>query len=125
MPHNILKLEYRRSFFDLNIRKSYLCEVITVTNDGTIICKEYKFGVREAHSIQKTKCSVRAFNNLCSKILDCIETADRNDFFVDDSSAELKIYHEFGRVQTMDRGLGNGNTYIEYIMQSFFEKYLK
>ena len=125
MPKSILKLEYKRDFFDISLMRRGARKIISISNDGTIVCKEYKPDSRKAHSIRKEKCSLIAFRNLCKKVLKCIETADRNELFVDDSSAELKIYHKYGRIQTMDRGLGNDNTNIEDIMMSFFENHLK
>ena len=39
----------------------------------------------------------------------------------DDSSEELKIYHLYGRVQTVDRGLGNKNNHIGSVMWDFLK----
>ena len=125
MPQSILELVYTREFFDLSLMTWGARKIISISNDGTIVCKEFKADSRKAHSIRNEKCSSTEFRKLCQEIMNCIETADRNEFFVDDSSAELKIYHEFGRIQTMDRGLGNDNTNISYIMAGFFEKHLK
>ena len=125
MPQSILKLEYKREFFDLSLMKRGARKVISISNDGTIVCKEYKSGIRKAHSIRQEKCSLVAFRNLCKRVLKCIETADRNEIFIDDSSAELTIYYENGETKTVDRGLGNETNFIEYIMSGFFEKHLK
>jgi hypothetical protein len=125
MLNNILKLEYRKEFFDFSLMKLAAKKTITILNNGTIICKEYKADTRKAHSIRKEKCSLIEYEKLCKEILECIETADRNEHFFDDASAKLKIYHEFGRIQTMDRGFGNGTVNIEYIMGDFFKKHLK
>ena len=125
MPQSILKLEYKRDFFDVFLMRPGARQILSISNDGTIVYKEYKPDTRKAHSIRKEKCSLIAYKKLCKEILKCIETADRNDFFVDDSSAELKIHHKYGRIQTMDRGLGNDNTNIKKIMENFFEQHLK
>ena len=125
MPQSILKLEYKREFFDISLMRRGARKIVSISNDGTIVCEEYKADSRKAHSIREEKCSLIAFRNLCKQILKCIETADRNEMFIDDSSAKLTIYHKYGRTQTMDRGLGNDDIDIEYIMISFFEKYLK
>ena len=125
MQQSILKLEYTGKHFDLSLMKSYTREIISITNDGIIICKEYKPDTRKPHSIKEGKCSLIVFKNLCERILNCIETADRKVMFTDNSSAELTIYYQDGNTQTMDRGLGNENKYIEDIMQDFFEKHLK
>lgn len=121
---DIEKLVYKRELFDLSVMKIGSKLITTITDDGVIVVKEYRFGSRKAQSIKKIYCSLTAFETLCKSINECIETADRLDFYVDDSSEELKIYHKFGRVQTMDRGLGHENSSIGSIMHAFLEEYL-
>lgn len=121
---NIEKLEYRREFFDITVMKPSARIVTIINNDGSIISKEYKPGSRKALSVQKGKCSVEEFEQLCATIELCIETADQQDFYVDDSSEELRIFHKFGRIQTMDRGLGSETTHIGSIVNDFLNKHL-
>jgi len=121
---SIEKLEYRRRFFDISVMKDGARKTTTITNDGTIISKNYQVGSRKVDSVQRANCSLEDFKKLCDEIEFCIEEADRLDFYVDDSSEELKIYYEFGRVQTVDRGLGNSNTHIGEIINDFLTKYL-
>ena len=125
MQQNILKLEYKKERFDLSLMKSFVSEIISITNDGTIICQEFLPFTNDLSSVQEGKCSLNVFRNLCKRVLECIETADRKVMFIDDSSAELKIYYECEDTQTVDRGLGNDNTCIDFIMGSFFEKHFK
>ena len=117
----IIKLVYKRDFFDISVMKPGARFVTTILNDGTVIFKEYSPGSRKAKSVYKGKQSVEDYKTLCAKIETCIELADRLDFYVDDSSEELKIYHEFGRVQIMDRGLGNEDVHIGEIMHDFLD----
>ena len=121
-PNTILKLVYKREYFDIAQMKFGARLVTTINADGTVIFKEYKPGSRKVESSYKGKCTVAAFRLLCYRIEECISTADRQEFYVDDSSEELKIFHSFGRVQTMDRGLGNEETDIGRIMHDFFER---
>ena len=121
---DIEKLVYKKEFFDLSMMKIGSKLITTITDDGVIVVKEYRFGSRKAHSVKKAYCSLTAFEALCKSINECIETADRLDFYVDDSSEELKIYHKFGRDQIMDRGLGHENSNIGSIMHAFLERYL-
>ena len=121
-PNTILKLVYKREYFDISQMKIGARLVTTINADGTVIFKEYKPGSRKVESSYKGKCTVAAFRLLCYRIEECISTADRQEFYVDDSSEELKIFHAFGRVQTMDRGLGNEETDIGRIMHDFFER---
>lgn len=122
--NTIEKLVYKREFLDLSVMKIGAKTVTTITADGNIILKEYKFGSRKAESVQNARCSVVAFKKLCYDIETCVETADRLDFYVDDSSEGLKIYHKFGRVQLMDRGLGNEERNIGAIMHEFLDEVL-
>lgn len=121
---SIIKLEYRRRFFDISVMKDGATKTTTITNNGTITSKNYKVGSRKVDSVQKANCSLEDFKQLCDEIELCIVEADRLDFYVDDSSEELKIYYEFGRVQTVDRGLGNSSTHIGEIINDFLTKYL-
>ena len=121
-PNTVLKLVYKREYFDIAQMKFGARLVTTINADGTVIFKEYKPGSRKVESSYKGKCTVAAFRLLCYRIEECISTADRQEFYVDDSSEELKIFHSFGRVQTMDRGLGNEETDIGRIMHDFFER---
>ena len=111
-----------REFFDISTMCSGARVVSTINADGTVIFKEYKSGSRKAESTYKGTCSLTAFEILCLRIEECISTADRQEVYVDDASEELKIFHQFGRVQTMDRSLGNEETDIGRIMHDFFEE---
>lgn len=121
---SIEKLQYKRRYFDFSTMKNRTSITTTITNDGTIVSKKYKAGSRKVNSIQKTICSLEEFQELCNKIELCIENADRLDFYVDDASEELRIFYKYGRIQTMDRGLGNDNFDIGKIVNSFLTKHL-
>ena len=120
--NTMLKLVYKREYFDISQMKIGARLVTTINADGTVLFKEYDPGSRKVKSAYRGKCSVSAFRRLCCRIEECISTADRQEFYVDDSSEELKIFHQFGRVQTMDRGFGNEETDIGRIMHDFFER---
>ncbi|MBE6797380.1 MAG: hypothetical protein E7531_03475 [Ruminococcaceae bacterium] len=117
---SIVKLTYKRQFFDISQMKTGAKKVITITADGTVVIKEYDPGSRKAYSVRKISWTVDAYRALCDKIESCIENADRLDFYVDDASEELKIFHKYGRVQIVDRGLGNEEVHIASIMHEFF-----
>ena len=118
----IFKLVYKRDYFNVFEMRPGARVVTTITDDGNVVFKEYQSGSRKVESSYRGKCSVSAFRLLCYRIEECIATADRHAGYCDDASEELKIYHPFGRVQTMDRGLGNEETCIGEIMHEFFEK---
>ena len=120
-PNTIIKLVYKRDFFDISVMKSGGRTITTITNDGTVVFKEYAPGSRKAHSVYKGKGSVVDYEELCERIENCIKNADRLDFYVDDASEELKIFHKYGRVQIVDRGLGNEDVHISNIMHEFLD----
>lgn len=124
MSNTIVKLVYRRDFFDIEQMRPGAKHVTTITDDGQIVEKEFAPGSRKAHSVKKAECSYQAYAALCEQILSCIEEADRLDFYVDDASEELTIYHRFGRIQKMDRGLGNEDIHVGGVMNSFLSGYL-
>ena len=115
----IIKLVYKREFFDVSVMKPGGRLVTTILNDGTVIFKEYRAKSQKVQAVYKGKRSVEDYRILCAKIEDCIEFADRLDFYVDDSLEKLKIYHKFGRMQIVDRGLGNEDVHIGEIMHEF------
>ena len=117
----IVKLTYKRDFFDISVMKPGARLITTITCDGTVVFKEYRPGSRKAYSVYKGKCSIEDYEALCERIENCIKNADRLDFYVDDASEELKIFHRYGRVQIMDRGLGNEDIHIGEIMHEFLD----
>ena len=124
MPNTIVKLVYKRDYFDVGEMKSGAKQTITITCDGAITQKEYAPGSRKAYATKKAKCIPAAFLALCTQLTDCIAYADRLNGYCDDTSEELTIYHKYGRVQKMDRGYGNEHTNIGSIMHLFLSCYL-
>ena len=116
---DIEKLVYRRDYFDCMAMRAGARIVTTITSDGVIVTKEYDPGSRKAKASRKNSCTPLEFSRLCCDIENCIATADRQDWYCDDSGEELKIFHRFGRIQTMDRGLGNESTHIGEIVNAF------
>ena len=117
----VVKLVYKRDFFDISVMKPGAKLITTITCDGMVVFKEYRPCSRKAHSVYKGKCSIEDYEALCERIENCIKNADRLDSYVDDASEELKIFHRYGRVQIMDRGLGNEDIHIGEIMHEFLD----
>ena len=124
MPGTIEKLVYRRDFFDIEQMRPGAKQVTTITDDGQIDVKEYAPGSRKAHTVKKAECTHQAYATLCEQLIGCIEEAGRLDAYCDDSSVELTIHHRYGRIQTMDRGLGNEFIHIGEVMNSFLSRFL-
>ena len=118
----IVKLVYKHEFFDIDEMKFGARTVTTITDDGSIVAREYKPKSRKAYSTQKATCSPEAYRTLCNSLESCIDTANKWDMYVDDCSEELKIFYKFGRVEIVDRGLGNEDVDISNIMNEFLEK---
>ena len=121
---SVKKLKYIRSCFDVSIMGIGMKTVTTIDDEGVIVSKTYKAGSRKTAFVQKEVCSLKAFQKLCRDIEECIISADRLDMYIDDCSEELTIFYEYGRIQTMDRGLGNSNGDIGQIVNKFLQKYL-
>ena len=117
----MLKLVYKRSFFDISTMSPGARVITTITSDGVVVRKEYASGSRKACAAQKGKCAIEDYKALCAKIEECIAHADRLNEYVDDSSEELKIYHRYGRIQIVDRGLGDEYVHIGAIMNEFLD----
>ncbi len=116
---SIEKLEYKRRFFDVATMRDGARITTVIMKDGTIISKEYGVASRKVDSIQNAKCTEEEFKQLCDDIELCIESADRLDFYVDDSSEELRIFYQYGRIQIVDRGLGSEGCHIGGIINNF------
>ena len=67
-PENatIIKLVYKREFFDISVMKPGGKSVTTILNDGTVIFKDYSPGSRKAQSVYKGKRSVDDYKTLCA-----------------------------------------------------------
>lgn len=117
----IVKLTYNCEFFDISEMKIGARTVTTITEDGTIVVKDYKPGSRKPYATKTATCSAEAFQTLCDKLEACIETANTWNMWVDDCSEELKLFYKFSRVQTVDRGLGNEDVHIGNIMHEFLD----
>ena len=118
----VVKLTYKHEFFDINEMIIGARTITTITDDGSIVIKDYKPGSRKAYSTKKSTCTIEQFQVLCDKLETCIETADKWDMWVDDCSEELKLFYKFNRVQIVDRGLGNDEIDVGSIMREFLSE---
>ena len=122
-PRKVLKLVYKRRYFDLETRRVGCREVTTISCDGRIEQRLYKYGSRKVQEMRTATCPLAAFAQLCDALERCIQEADCLDIWADDTSAELEIHHPFGRVQTVDRAMGSANASIGGIICGFFAEY--
>ena len=124
MPNTIVKLVYKREYFDLSEMKPGARQATTITDDGIITAKEYVTGSRKVLSVRKAECSTAEYQSLCKQLIECIDNADCAYGYCDDAAEELTIFHKYGRIQKMDRGLGNETVCIGGVIHSFLSKYL-
>ena len=115
----IFKLVYKHEQKDCLQRKLCFKIVYSITPDGKLTVKEYRNGSRKAQLVNEYHFLSEEYEGLCKRIEECIERADRLDLYMDDASEELKIFYRYGRVQTMDRGLGNEDVQICEIIHDF------
>ena len=97
--------------------------IITIHNNGKIKIEDYIKGVSKSKDTEYLSCPVKEFKKLTQEIEECISTANKLDFYIDDKSVEVKVYHKLGLLQTMERGLGNEKCDINQILFQFFRKY--
>ena len=109
----IVKLTYKHEFFDINEMRIGAKTITTITDDGSIVIKDYKPGNRKVHSTKKSTCTIEQFQVLCDKLETCIETADKWDMWVDDCSEELKLFYKF----TLDDILSHARSDIEDLVR--------
>ena len=121
---SVKKIKYIKSCFDVSIMGIGRKTVTTIDDEGVIVSKTYKAASRKPAFVQKEVCALKAFQKLCRDIEECIISADRLNMYIDDCSEELTVFYEYGRIQTMDRELGNSNGDIGQIVNKFLQKYL-
>lgn len=115
-----LKVRYTISTFDVDAMCSHSRRTYELFPDGKIVCSHYEKGIRKAiEKYESHNATADDFQKLCDELDECMNTADRQEWYVDDCSAEVKIYRQYGRVDTMDRGYGNAETDIGRIITNY------
>lgn len=117
------KLRYSISYFDLSEMKPGARDVIEIFEDGKLLIKQYAPGSRRIKEKQECFAEKNEIEELYAELRGCIDTADRLNWMVDDTSAELTIYHSFGRIEKVPRELGNTETDIYSIMCRFLSQH--
>ena len=117
---DILKIRYAVSPFDLETMSSHSRYVYELFPDGKVSYTHYERGNRTplATSIS-SKASPGEYSRLCDNLNSCIATADRQNWYVDDCSATVKIYRPFMRTDTIDRGYGNSETDVGSLIDRY------
>ena len=117
------KLRYSISYFDVSEMKPGARDVIEIFEDGKLLIKRYAPRSRRIKEKQECFAEKSEVEELYAELRVCIDTADRLNWVVDDTSAELTIYHNFGRVEKVPRELGDKETDIYSIMYRFLSQY--
>lgn len=88
--------------------------------DGLVVKKTFNGNSRKCASISKSiKLTSKDFEELSVKINRCINEANTLQSYCDDRSATITILRNFGRVETMDRGLGNDEITVGEIITNY------
>ena len=117
------KLKYSISFFDVSEMKPGARNIIEIFEDGRILIKQYAPGSRRIKEKQECFAEKSEVEELYAELKACIDTADRLNWRVDDTSALLTIYHSLGRIEKVPRELGNTETEIYSIMCRFLSQH--
>ena len=88
-----------------------------------LLIKRYAPGSRRIKEKQEFFAEKSEVEELYEELKVCVDTADRLNWMVDDTSAELTIYHSFGRIEKVPRELGNNETDIYSIMCRFLSQH--
>ena len=117
---DIIKIRYTISLFDVAAMRSHTRYVYELYPDGKVSFTHYEKGNRKPKATdEKHTATAIDFMQLSADLNACIETADRDEMYVDDTSAEAIIYRPFGRTDTMNRGYGNGKTDIGQLISNY------
>lgn len=117
---DILKIRYVIRIFDLDAMCSHGRYVYELFPDGKVTHAHYEKGTRKPKEKGETHQATKDdYQKLCAELNACIASADRQNWYVDDCDAEVKIYHAFGRIETMDRGYGNEGTDVGQLLTEY------
>lgn len=117
---NILKIRYVIRTFDLDVMCSHSRYVYELFPDGKVTYGHYEKGTRKPEEMRETHQATKDdYQKLCAELNACVASADRQNWYVDDCTAKVKIYHAFGHVETMDRGYGNEGTDVGQLITEY------
>ena len=117
---DILKIRYAISTFDVDAMCSHSRYVYELYPDGKVTYGHYEKRTRKAVDKDEShQATADDYQKLCAELNACVTSADRQEWYVDDCSAEVKIYRAFGRVDTMDRGYGNADTDVGQLITKY------
>lgn len=116
----IEKIKYSISCFDVDVMAVGRKAIYEIYPDGLVVCRCYQTGSRKCAKKDETNSASSAdFHLLCAKLEDCISVADRENIYIDDTSAEHKIYRCFGKVDTLPRGYCNEQKNVGSIVSEY------
>ena len=118
--NDIQRIRYTVSTFDLETMNSHTRYVYQLIPDGTVTFAHYEKGNRKPESkSEKHIATALDYEMLCAKLNACIEAADRNNLYADDTAVEVKLFRLYDRTDTMDRGYGNENTDVGRLIAEY------
>lgn len=122
--NDILKIRYTVTAFDyIQMQANSIRHVYELFPDGKVTYACFERGSRKAiRKSESHSASADDYRKLCEALNACIDSADRMEQYIDDSSAEVTIFRPFGRIDTMDRGYGNTNTDVGTLIAGYIHE---
>ena len=117
---DIIKIRYVWKNFSPDVMRIYRKSVYEIFDSGRVIISEFVDDMRSPKSRIVSNKDKLSFSILSDKINECITDADRLENYIDDSDVSITIIRPFGRIEKLDRGIGNQ----KIVLGSIIEKYV-
>lgn len=119
---DIIKIKYVWKNFSPDVMRIYRKNVYEIFDSGRVIVSQFVDDMKSPKSrivLIKNKSS---FSGLTDKVNECIAEADRLETYVDDSEASITIIRPFGRIEKLDRGIGNPKMLLGCIIEDYIKE---
>lgn len=119
---DIIKIKYVWKNFSPDVMRIYRKNVYDIFDSGRVIVSEFVDDMKSPKSRAVLNKDKSSFFVLTDKINECITEADRLETYVDDSEASITIIRPFGRVEKLDRGIGNPKMVLGRIIEEYINE---
>lgn len=117
---DIIRIKYVWKNFSPDVMRIYRKNVYEIFDSGKVIVSEFVDDMKSPKSRTVSNKDKSSFSTLTANVNECINNADRLETYVDDSEASITIIRPFGRIEKLDRGIGNQ----KIVLGSIIEKYV-
>lgn len=119
---DIIKIRYVWKNFSPDVMRIYRKSVFEIFDSGRVIVSEFVDDMKSPKSRTVSNKDKSSFFALTAKVNECINEADRLETYVDDSEASITIIRPFGRVEKLDRGIGNQKMVLGCIIEDYINE---